>query len=85
MAVPPPRFSSDQRTRLTSALSDLDSILREVHEQEARWYILRKQWRQVWDLQDSRIAERLQILEMKLQKIAPPTLKRISPQLKVLC
>jgi hypothetical protein len=85
MAVPPSRLSSDLRTRLTSALDELDSTLREVHEQEARWRHLRQQWRQKWDLQDSLIAEQLQVLDTKLREIAPPSLDRFSPQLKVLC
>jgi len=85
MAVPPSRLPSDLRTRLTSALNELDSALQEIHEQEARWRDLRQQWRQKWDLQDSLIAERLQILEVKLREMSPPSLDFISPQLKVLC
>jgi hypothetical protein len=85
MAVPPPRLPANLRTRLTSALNELDSTLREVHEQEARWYNLRQQWRQKWDLQDSLIAERLQILEAKLRENSPPSLDLFSPQLKVMC
>jgi hypothetical protein len=85
MAVPSSRLSSDQRTRLTSALSELDSTLQEVHEQEAHWHSLRQQWRQTWDMQDALIAERLYVLDVKLQEIASPSLELSSPQLKVLC
>ena len=85
MAVPPSRLLSDLRTRLTSALDELDSTLREVHEQEAQWRNLRQRWRKKWDLQDSLIAEQLQVLETKLREITPPSLDRFSPQLKVLC
>lgn len=85
MAVPPSRLPSDLRSRLTSALNELDSALREVHEQEARWRDLRQQWRQQWDLQDSLIAERLQVLDVKLREIQSPSLNPFSPQLKVLC
>lgn len=85
MAVPSSHLSSDQRTRLTSALSELDSTLQEVHEQEAQWHSLRQQWRQEWDLQDALIADRLHVLDLKLREIAAPTLERPAPQLKVLC
>ena len=85
MAVPPSRLPSDLRLRLTSALDELDSTLREVHEQEVRWLSLRQQWRQRWDLQDAQIAERMQVLELKLRESTSPSFIQISPQLKVLC
>ena len=84
MAVPPSPTLTDQELRLNSALDELDSTLQEAVEQDARFDHLQQDWRQQWDLQDELIADRLRILNEKLQQLQEKGELRLLPQLKVL-
>jgi|GEM_PF-1444893 hypothetical protein len=84
MAVPTSPTLSDQEVRLTSALNELDSTLQEAVEQDARFENLQQDWRQQWDSHDEQIADRLRILNEKLQQLKEKGDLQLMPQLKVL-
>ena len=84
MAVPTSPTLSNQEVRLNSALNELDSTLQEAVAQDARFSHLQQDWRQQWDLHDEQIADRLRILNEKLQQLKEKGDLQTLPQLKVL-